>query len=124
MGSAARNDSSSSSPHHKYFSSVDESKSLVFSGNGNLQGYLCENDSGSDVFIAFYDAANAGDVTLGVTAPAFTQKIAAGAAFGRDSNGYGYKNFGLGCVVAVVSARNGAAAPAAPAILETWSSKK
>lgn len=114
----------SRSPAHQYFSAVDESKQLIFTGSGNLNGYMIENDSASDVYAAFYDAADPADVTVGTTPPAFTQKIAALSQFGRDSNGDGYKWFSLGCVVAVVSSRNGAGAPAAPAVVEAWSSHK
>lgn len=112
------------SPDHDYNAAVDESKTQIFTGQGNLMGYLCENESGSDVYIAFYDAAQVGDVTLGVTTPVFTQRVKTDDVFGRDSDGLGYAYFENGCVVAVTSTRAGATAPAAPAILETWASKE
>jgi hypothetical protein len=115
---------SSASPEHEYWPAVSNGKTQIFIGSGNLQGYLCENDSTSDIYLSFYDAADVGDVTLGSTPPVFTQKVKAEDGFGRDSNGYGYRYFGKGCVVAAVSARNGIGAPLSPAILETWSSRK
>ena len=79
----------------------------VFIGKGNLYGFLAENNSGSDIYLSVYDSLLA-NVTLGVTAPAFTVRVPASASFGKDAIEISYRYFSVGCVVAAVTMRNGA----------------
>jgi len=117
--------SASLNPKFKYEPSIDETKVLVFAGRGNLYGWLLENNSaGSDVYASFYDAASTAAVTVGTTTPLFTIKINAGSAFGRDTQIHPYLFTSAGLVVAVVSTRNGAGAPASAATGQFWFEKE
>lgn len=113
--------SSSADTDHAYVAAVSESKTLVFAGRGNLYAFTAEDNGGADCYIAFYDAAATGDVTLGVTTPAFTFRIVGGTLFGKDAQEIPLHFFAKGCVAAVTATRAGATAPLSPATCNFWS---
>lgn len=120
MGVPSVTASAGSATFHLYSNSLNASPVLVFSGRGNLYGFLLEDNSGSDIFMHVYDAASAGDVTLGVTAPVFTVRAKADNAFGKDVNDSPYKFFSRGCVVIVTDTRNGGLSPSVTATGQFW----
>ena len=77
MGVPSVTKSSSVNPEHTYDASMSNSATLIFTGRGNLYGFLFEDNSGADTFIQFFDAASAGAVTLGTTTPDLTMKLPA-----------------------------------------------
>ncbi len=91
----------------------------VFVGKGNLYGFLVENNGATDIFLSVYDELLA-NVTLGATVPAFTVRVPASAAFGKDAIEISYRYFSKGCVVAAVTTRNGAGLATAPSC-QFWS---
>lgn len=105
---------------HAYENSLDATATLLFTGRGNFYGYQIEENSGADVFIQFFDAADAGDVTVGTTAPDFTMRIPASGTFGKDVNDSPFHFFALGCVVAVTTTRTGNTNPGAAAVGHFW----
>lgn len=105
---------------HGYEAAVTETAIEIWSGAGNIYGFLAEENGGAEIFIQFFDAASAGAVTVGVTAPTFTVRLSASATFGKDTNDSPLHHFNEGCVVAVTSTRTGAGAPAAGATFNTW----
>ena len=120
MGVPSVTASSSSCTFHSYQTDLNASPVLVFSGRGNLYGFLVEDNSGSDIFVHVYDAASAASVTFGVTVPVFTFRVKADNAFGKDVNDSPYKFFALGCVVVVSDARNGGVSPTTGATGQFW----
>jgi len=120
MGVPSVTASSSSCTFHSYQTSLDASPVLVFSGRGNLYGFLVEDNSGSDIYVHVYDAPSAASVTFGVTVPVFTFRVKADNAFGKDVNDSPYKFFALGCVVVVADARNSGSSPTSPATGQFW----
>lgn len=120
MGVPSVTASSSSCAFHSYQASLDANPVLVFSGRGNLYGFLVEDNSGDDIFVQVFDAASAGDVTVGVSVPVFTFRVKADQALGKDVNDSPYRFFTRGCVVAVTSTRTGALSPASPAVGQFW----
>lgn len=103
---------------------VGNSPVLVKAGAGNLYGFLIENEGGSAVFMHFFDAASAGDVTLGVTVPKFIHGMVANADFGRDPVNVPYDHFALGLVVAITSTRAGVADPGYTVPTKFWYQKQ
>lgn len=120
MGVPSVTASASSATYHSYNSSLDASPVLVFQGRGNLYGFLVEDNSGDDIFVQVFDAASAASVTVGVTVPAFTFRVKADQAFGKDVNDSPYKFFANGCVVAVTTLRNNSVSPSAGAAAQFW----
>lgn len=120
MGVPSVTASSSSATFHSYESSLNATPVLVFSGRGNLYGFLVEDNSGDDIFVQVFDAASAGAVTVGVTSPVFTFRVKADQALGKDVNDSPYKFFKDGCVVAVTTTRTGAVSPPVAATGQFW----
>lgn len=120
MGVPSVSASSSIVVDHLYKADLSNSPFLVFTGRGNIYGFYIENNSASEIYIQFFDAASAGAVTLGTTVPDFTFRIPASGAFGKDSNDSPLKFMAKGCVVAVTSTRTGNGAPAADATSQFW----
>lgn len=120
MGVPSVTASASSATFHSYSASLDASPVLVFQGRGNLYGFLVEDNSGDDIFVQVFDAASIGDVTVGTTVPAFTFRVKADQAFGKDVNDSPYKFFANGCVVAVTTLRNNTVSPSAGATAQFW----
>jgi hypothetical protein len=120
MGVPSVTKSSSVVTAHSYDASVTETATQIFTGRGNLYGFLAEENGGADVFIQIFDAAAAGDVTVGTTAPDFTFRLTANSTFGKDVNDSPLHFFAKGCVVAVTTTRTGSGAPAAGATIQTW----
>jgi len=104
---------------HLYEASLSAA-ATVFVGKGNLYGFLVENNGATDIFLSVYDELLA-NVTLGTTAPAFTVKVPASAAFGKDAIEISYRYFSKGCVVAAVTTRNGNNLVASAASCQFWS---
>ena len=103
---------SGSTPRSTYEDSIDESKTLVFTGRGNLYQWTFDNNDNNDRFIQFYDAASTGAVTLGVTPIKHEFRVKASASTGLDAGGGNPLDyFTFGCVVAVVDARGGTGSP-------------
>lgn len=120
MGVPSVTASASSATFHSYETSLNATPVLVFSGRGNLYGFLIEDNSGDDIFVQVFDAASAGAVTVGTTVPVFTFRVKADQAFGKDVNDSPYKFFKDGCVVAVTSTRTGLISPTSPATGQFW----
>ncbi|NBU33825.1 hypothetical protein EBZ38_03270 [bacterium] len=120
MGVPSVTASSSSCTFHSYQASLNATPVLLFQGRGNLYGFLVEDNSGDDIFVQVFDAASAGDVTVGTTVPAFTFRVKAEQAFGKDVNDSPYKFFSKGCVVAVTTLRGNAISPAVAATGQFW----
>lgn len=120
MGVPSVSASSSVNSDHSYFEEVSETPQAVFGGRGNLYGFFVENNGATDIYIQFFDAANAITVTPGVTVPDFTFKIPASSSFGKDTNDSPLHFFSKGCVVAVTAARSDGSAPVAPATCQFW----
>jgi len=120
MGVPSVTASASSATFHSYSATLDATPVLVFSGRGNLYGFLVEDNSGEDIFVQVFDAASAGSVTVGTTTPVFTFRVKADQALGKDVNDSPYKFFKDGCVVAVTTTRTGAVSPATAATAQFW----
>lgn len=120
MGVPSVTASASSASFHVYEPSLNASPVLVFSGRGNLYGFLVEDNSGDDIFVQVFDAASAGAVTVGTTPPVFTFRVKADQALGKDVNDSPYKFFKNGCVIAITTTRSGAVSPAEPASGQFW----
>ena len=76
--------SSSCATFHSYTNSLSASALEVFSGRGNLYGFLVENNTASDIFLQVFDAASAASVTVGTTVPVFTVRIPGSSGFGKE----------------------------------------
>jgi hypothetical protein len=109
---------------HSYKPSVTNTPSLVFTGKGNLFGFIAEANASEDQYILFYDAAAAVDVTVGTTTPVFTFRIPSGAVMGKDVNDSPIHYFAKGCVVAISKARATDVAPTSGATCQFWSSNQ
>jgi hypothetical protein len=120
MGVPSVSGSASVAASHAYKSDLNATAKLIFSGRGNLYGFLVEEMSGDDVFIQFFDAASAAAVTVGVTVPVMTMRVKADQSFGKDVNDSPLRFFGEGCVVAVTKTRTGNVAPAVDAVGNFW----
>lgn len=120
MGVPSVTASASSATFHSYSATLDATPVLVFSGRGNLYGFLVEDNSGDDIFVQVFDAASAAAVTVGTTTPVFTFRVKADQALGKDVNDSPYKFFANGCVVAVTTLRNNAVSPAMAATAQFW----
>lgn len=120
MGVPSVSGSASVATNHAYKSTLNAIPQLIFTGRGNLYGFLVEEMSGNDVFIQFFDAASAGAVTVGTTVPVMTMRIKADQSFGKDVNDSPLRFFGEGCVVAVTTSRTGAISPATAAVGNFW----
>jgi len=115
----------SASANHYYNEALGASVTEVFAFDGNLFGFEFENNSDTDaVYIQFFDAASAGAVTLGTTAPDFTIKLPAGGVWGKDSKAISLHYFAKGCYVAATAGRTDAVAPAAAPTVHFWHSNK
>lgn len=112
--------SSSCATFHLYTNTLSASPVEVFSGRGNLYGFLVENNTTSDVYLQVFDAAASGDVTVGTTPPAFTLRIPGSSAFGKDADDTSYKFMSKGCIVAVTTTRTGSVAPGTAATAQFW----
>lgn len=113
-GSSAHN-----SLDHFYSGSVSGSGTVtqVFTGKGNIFGFLFENNSATaDVYIRFFNAASTGDVTDGTTTPVATYRVPAGAVFGKDAQNFSLDFFSLGCQITVGSTRTGVSSTTAPTV--------
>lgn len=120
MGVPSVTASASSATFHSYSATLDATPVLVFSGRGNLYGFLVEDNSGDDIFVQVFDAASAAAVTVGTTTPVFTFRVKADQALGKDVNDSPYKFFASGCVVAVTTLRNNAVSPTTAATAQFW----
>lgn len=120
MGVPSVTASASSATFHSYSATLDATPVLLFSGRGNLYGFLVEDNSGDDIFVQVFDAASAGSVTVGTTTPVFTFRVKADQALGKDVNDSPYKFFANGCVVAVTTLRNNAVSPSPAATAQFW----
>lgn len=99
-----------------YFNgAVGATKVAVGSGGQVLTDYYLENpDAETKAYLQFFDAASAGDVTLGVTPP--VRSI--GLDGGEKANLAGMAlAFPLGLVIAATSTPSGASAPATPFVV-------
>ncbi len=105
---------------HSYEAAVTESPVLVFAGQGNLYGFLAEENGGVEAFLQFFNAASTGAVTVGTTVPVFTIRLGADSTFGKDADDSPVHHFSLGCVIAVTSTRTGAGAPSAGMTVNSW----
>lgn len=117
---SAPTSSPSAVPFHSYTNSLSASALEVFSGRGNLYGFLVENNTASDIYLQVFDSENAGSVTVGTTEPVFTVRIPGSSGFGKDADEMAYRFFGKGCVVAVTTTRDGSTAPATDATAQFW----
>lgn len=99
---------------------LDETKRVVFTGPGNIFGFLFENNSATDaVYLQFFNKLTA-DVTVGSTAPDFTIKVPAGAVLGKDAGEFALRHMNIGCVVACTADRSSASAPNADLTAHIW----
>lgn len=99
---------------------LDETKREVFSGKGNLYGFLFENNSSTDaVYIQVFNKL-AASVTVGSTTPDYTVKVPAGASLGKDPQDFALWHFSIGCVVACTSSRSNSTAPASDLTAHIW----
>lgn len=117
---SAPTSSSSCATFHLYTNNLSASPVEVFSGRGNLYGFLVENNTATDVYLQVFDAAASGDVTVGTTSPVFTVRIPGSSAFGKDADDMSYRFMSRGCVVAVTTTRTGNTAPATDATAQFW----
>lgn len=92
---------------------ITETATLVFAGKGNLVRMFAENNSATAQFLQIYDAATAGDVTVGTTVAKQTYKIPASGSIVLDPSDFPIHWFALGCVIAVTAGRTNNTAPAA-----------
>jgi hypothetical protein len=120
MGVPSISSSSNVNPKLLHDPALAETPVQLFIGRGNLYGFLSEDNSGSDVFIQMFDAADVGDITLGVTVADMTCRVPASGKFGKDANDTPFKFFSKGCVVVVTSTRTGSGAPGAPSTSSFW----
>lgn len=105
---------------HYYRIDLDETKREVMGSNGNLYGFLFENNSETDaVYVQMFNKL-AASVTVGTTVPDFTYKVPAGAVFGKDAQEFAIDTFSIGLTVACTSTRTGAVAPAADLTCHIW----
>lgn len=120
MGVPSVSYSAASATKHTYIASLNATPVLVFSGRGNLYGFLVEDNSGEDIFVQVFDAASAAAVTVGTTEPAFTFRIKADLSFGKDVNDSPLHFFTNGCVVAITKTRTGSVSPSTAATAQLW----
>lgn len=114
---------SSVTPQHFYNAAVDENKVTVFTEDNNIYGFLIENNGAFAVYLQCFDNLAAA-VTVGTTAPSFTFRIPAYGTLGKDSQQLALSFCKRGLVIAITSGRDDAVAPAAPATVHVWHSKK
>ena len=119
MGVPAITPSANSVPKHSYEAAVDETKTQIFVGRGNIYRFVCDNNDSSDVFLQFYDAAATGDVTVG-TDIIMEYRVSATGTLGIDAADSPLRFFSKGCVIAVVSSRGGVGAPGIDASVNSW----
>ena len=100
--------------------SVSNTAVEIFTGYGNLYGFLVQNNSGADVFLQIFDKATGDAVVVGTTVPNFTYKIAADGIFGKDKNDSPLLAMNRGLKVAVTSTRTGGGAPTSAATCQFW----
>ena len=106
---------------HKYEAAVDENGVVVFNTQGNLWGFLAENNSTSDIYLQFFDAAS----LAAATSIAFTVRLSASSALGKDADEISMHHFKNGCVVkAVNDARNGSALSVTEPTINFWYSQQ
>lgn len=104
---------------HKYQESLTASGLVLFNTQGNLWGFLAENnDSSNTVYLQFYDSASGA-----VGNPVFTVRVPAGSAFGKDADDLAMYHFANGCFVRAVDARGGAVLTATAPTLQFWYAK-
>jgi len=99
---------------------LDATAQQVFIGRGNLYGLLIENNTGTDMYVQIFDAADTGDVTVGTTKPDLSFRIPADGAFGKDVNDSPFAFFEKGVVVAGTTTRDGNSSPASKATATFW----
>jgi hypothetical protein len=99
---------------------LDETKRTVFTGKGNLFGFLFENNSTTDVvYVQLFNKLTA-DVTVGTTVPDYTIKVGAGSSLGKDGQDFALWHFDIGLVVACTSSRSNNTAPASDLTAHMW----
>jgi len=108
------------SVNHKYEAGLTASGVVVFNTQGNLWGFLAENnDNINNVYLQFYDSASGA-----VGTPVFTIRIPAGSAFGKDVDEIAAYHFSNGCFVRAVDDRSGSALTAATPTVQFWYSNQ
>jgi hypothetical protein len=90
---------------------VSGTSTLVSAGWRRLYWYNIQNPNSGPVFVQFFNAATAGAVTPGTTAPLFWIAIPAGGVVDSGYLGVSPAAFPLGIVVAITTTPNGATAP-------------
>jgi len=120
MGVPSVSASASVATEHVQKTGLNATPQLVFTGRGNLYGFLLEEMSGEDLFMQFFDAASTSAVTVGVTVPIMSIRVKADQAIGKDVNDSPLKFFANGCVVAVTKGRTNALAPGVDAVSQFW----
>lgn len=98
----------------KFNQAVDENPVQVNLPETNVYAMFLENDSGSHVYLHFFNAASTGAVTPGITEPDEVVKVPADGAIIFDANQV-FAHFPLGLVVLATTTRaKSALAPTAP----------
>jgi|GEM_PF-2418664 len=120
MGFPSVSASASVATEHVQKTGLNATPQLIFTGRGNLYGFLLEEMGGDDLFMQFFDAAAVGDVTVGTTTAVMSIRVKAGGAMGKDVNDSPLKFFSKGCVVAVTKGRANNAAPTIDAVSQFW----
>lgn len=120
MGVPSVSYSASSAAKHVYNASLNATPVKVFEGRGNLYGFLVEENSGEDIFLQVYDSTSVDPAQLTSSNLAFTVRIKADQAFGKDVNDSPFHFFGLGCVVVVSKSRSAKTNPDAVATGQFW----
>jgi hypothetical protein len=110
--------SSSSAPQHSYVQVSNPV--LLFSGSGNLYGWLVEENSGDDVFLQVYDSVSTNNTTLNGLSPAFVIRVKADQSMGKDVNDTPFKHFLTGCVVRISKQRDVFEAATSAASAQFW----
>jgi hypothetical protein len=103
---------------HNYVAAF--SSAVIFNTQGNLWGFLVENnDASNPVYLQFFDS-NSGAVGN----PVFTIRIPVGSAFGKDVDEVAAYHFDNGCFVRAVDARGGTTLSVTAPTVQFWYSNK
>jgi hypothetical protein len=101
---------------HRYEESLDNVGIQLFNTQGNLWGFLAENnDSSNTVFLQFFDSASGASGS-----PVFTIRVPAGSAMGKDVDELASYHFIEGCFVRVCDTRTGATLTANETTVQFW----
>ena len=103
---------------HKYEEALDDTGIVLFDTQGNLWGFLAENNAAADVYLQFFDS-NSGSSGN----PVFTIRIPASSAVGKDIEDKAAYHFANGCSVRAVDARAGSSLSVAGPTLQFWYAK-